>query len=41
MKTHDFLTKIQKGSEPTPIKIYRIQFRLLFLAIYTFFKPAK
>ncbi|WP_255832848.1 MULTISPECIES: hypothetical protein [Bacillus] len=42
MKTHDFLTEIQKSSEPNPYHdpIVFIFFGF-FLAIYTFLKPAK
>lgn len=42
MKTHDFLTEIQKGSEPSPYQDPIVfSFVCFFLAIYTFFKPTK
>ncbi|EJR69673.1 hypothetical protein ACQCWD_15910 [Bacillus thuringiensis] len=42
MKTHDFLTEIQKGSEPSPYQdSIAFIFVCLSVAIYTFFKPAK
>ncbi|SCN39143.1 Uncharacterized protein BC067498_04941 [Bacillus cereus] len=42
MKTHDFLTEIQKGSESSPYQDpIAFIFVCLSLAIYTFFKTAK
>ncbi|ALZ64014.1 hypothetical protein KNN_00519 [Bacillus thuringiensis serovar tolworthi] len=42
MKTHDFLTEIQKGSEPSPYQDpIAFIFVCLSVVIYTFFKPVK
>ncbi|MED1409281.1 MULTISPECIES: hypothetical protein [Bacillus] len=42
MKAHDFLTEIQKGSEPNPYQDpIAFIFLCFFLAVYTFLKPAK
>lgn len=42
MKTHDFLTEIQKGSEPSPYQDpIAFIFVCLSVAVYTFFKPLK